>query len=334
MGMGSGELQLIKELRTAGYIPDRGAIVEIGAQQLNHSFLARRGAIAEIGALFTAESSPPSFGRSANSTAENNLEGAPLAREFWRWLGFDYASIDIDGTPGSIPLDLNFDKVPDTAAGRFALVTNFGTTEHIANQLQAFKIIHDLAAVDGIMLHNVPMAGMLSHGFIAYNPRFFWSLARANGYRIVFMTLSRSEGAEPLPATISTEMAKHDPSLSLRFDDYRSTECSVLIALQKIFDAPFVPPLDVPEGAVTDHIALQSRYWSIFRPDPFAKRETDLLARKASIYDREQALAVAEEALAVRKQAAYQREQRLAAAEEALARRSPAWLLWVCRRWK
>ena len=29
-------------------------------------------------------------------------ENAPSARAFWLWLGFVYASIDIDGSPGSI----------------------------------------------------------------------------------------------------------------------------------------------------------------------------------------------------------------------------------------
>jgi hypothetical protein len=32
---------------------------------------------------------------------------------------------------------------------------NFGTTEHVANQLNAFKLIHDLAAKGCIMVHTL-----------------------------------------------------------------------------------------------------------------------------------------------------------------------------------
>ena len=48
------------------------------------------------------------------------------------------------------------------------MVTNFGTTEHIANQLQSFKIIHDLAAPGALMLHVVPAGGMPMTGPLLY----------------------------------------------------------------------------------------------------------------------------------------------------------------------
>ena len=57
-----------------------------------------------------------------------SIQYAPFARDFWHWLGFQYAAIDIDGSPGSIPLDLNFDSIPTEHNGRYSLVTNFGTT--------------------------------------------------------------------------------------------------------------------------------------------------------------------------------------------------------------
>jgi hypothetical protein len=50
----------------------------------------------------------------------------------------------IDGSLGSIPLDLNFDSIQTRHKGKYSLVTNFGTTEHVANQLNAFKIIRRL----------------------------------------------------------------------------------------------------------------------------------------------------------------------------------------------
>src|SRR5581483_6180040 len=98
-------------------------------------------------------------------------------RDLWLWLGFDCAAM---GSAGSIALDLNYDKAPPYAVGKYDLVTNFGTTEYIANQLNAFEVIHDLTRPGGVMIHRVPTQGMLTHGLINYNLKFFWILARSN----------------------------------------------------------------------------------------------------------------------------------------------------------
>jgi hypothetical protein len=297
MGMGFGELELIKRLKMEGYLPAKGSVVEIGAQQLNDSFIEATGEIEKVKAVFGVNGAAPPFLRMCARDPDDALHGSPLSRDLWTWLGFDYASIDIDGTPGSLPLDLNFDDVPAGAIGKYCLVTNFGTTEHTVNQMQAFKIIHDLTAVEGVMLHNVPMGGMFSHGLISYNPKFFWKLARANGYKIVFMTLSTNAGLRPLTDDIVAELAKADSSLPARVCDYRSSECAIIAAFQKQFDEPFVPPLDVNEGATTEHPTLQSRYWTIFQSNPFAIREANVHQREEAIFDREQALARRERAV-------------------------------------
>jgi hypothetical protein len=84
-----------------------------------------------------------------------------------------YAAIDVSDTPGNIPLDLNFDSVPRRMRHRFQLVTNFGTTEHVANQLNGFRIIHDLTTLGGVMLHALPGEGGLNHGMFNYKFNFF-----------------------------------------------------------------------------------------------------------------------------------------------------------------
>src|SRR5262249_1676129 len=152
---------------------------------LSNSFLKEENQIARLGELFNV-TRPFSFAAPLNSHlgpgGRELLEPeAPLARHFWRWLGFDYASIDIDGNPGSIPLDLNYDHTAQEILGRYNLVTNFGSTEHVANQLNAFKIMHDLTTVGGVMLHSLPVQGNVNHGLINYNLKFFWMLARSNG---------------------------------------------------------------------------------------------------------------------------------------------------------
>ena len=93
---------------------------------------------------------------------------------------------------------------------------------------------------------------------------------------------------------------------------------SIVVALQKVFDTPFVAPLDVPDGATTDHTSLRERYWSVFNPDAsFQARERDLLARIAEVYNREQGLAAKEADFERRKREVYEREQYVAAHDRA-----------------
>src|SRR4051812_623146 len=186
MGIGSETIDLLIDLRLTGYMHRRMPVVEIGAQQLATSFVEASARLRRIGEIFGVKGplsvSKHVSGPIVHGDLEHLETTAPPAREFWNWLGFRYAAIDIDGSPGSLPLDLNFDDVPAEMRGRFGLVTNFGTTEHVANQINAFKIIHDLTAPGGLMIHEVPAQGMLNHGLINYNFKFFWMLARSNGY--------------------------------------------------------------------------------------------------------------------------------------------------------
>src|SRR4051794_26282639 len=136
MGAGSIDLLAILKLRKRGLLPDNFSIAEIGAQQLSNSAL-RDGYI--VNAFAEAFNVPPrSFHAASGKTDTTGVEtlpdDAPFARDFWEWLGCTYMAADVDTSPHTIPLDLNFDDVPLEHRGKYHLVTNFGTTEHIANQ--------------------------------------------------------------------------------------------------------------------------------------------------------------------------------------------------------
>jgi len=274
MGIGSDTIEVLIRLREEGYLADRVSVVEIGAQQLANTFLEARDRISHVGSLFGIVRPCPLPRAIPTHIVHGELEhlgeSAPLARDFWTWLGFDYASVDIDGSPGSIPLDLNYDSAPDPTLGKYQLVTNFGTTEHVANQLNAFKIIHDLAALNGVMIHHLPMQGMLNHGLVNYNPKFFWMLARSNGYRLVYMNINAGASYYALPENISGSVAPFEPDIEQRRHAYRAADMLIVVVLQKVFDTAYVPPIDVPTGTRTYNKALQERYWSVFQPHAFA----------------------------------------------------------------
>jgi hypothetical protein len=288
VGIGVDIVKLFTSLRKGGYLPTPSRVIEIGAQQLANSIIEARSSVDTLGLLFGAKGTAPLGSPMQTHTLLGGLESlspqAPAARELYEWLGFRYSAIDIDGSQGSIPLDLNYDDVPAQERGKYQLVTNFGTTEHVANQLNAFKIIHELTSQAGIMIHSLPAQGFFNHGLVNYNPKFFWYLARSNGYQLIHQNMSF--GAQyGLPQNMIDSTAPFTPDIGLRASDYQASDCGILFILQKQFDTPFVAPLDVPTGSTTDIPALKERYWTVFEPGTFGLRYR-LRSRPAELRDR------------------------------------------------
>lgn len=95
-------------------------------------------------------------------------------------------AIDLHGQD-CLKFDLNDSQL--WASDKFDVVINTGTTEHVFNQYQVFKTIHDACKVGGLMLHGVPWRGWTNHSFYCYQPTFFLDLAAANGYKILSLCM-------------------------------------------------------------------------------------------------------------------------------------------------
>jgi SAM-dependent methyltransferase len=110
------------------------------------------------------------------------------AREWMEARGWDYTCIDTDGHASALRLDLNTCSALDVGVGcanAFDVVTNHGTSEHVFNQHNVFKLMHDLTKLDGIMIHAVPTPKFgRPHGFYTYDEIVFHDLAYANNYEI------------------------------------------------------------------------------------------------------------------------------------------------------
>ena len=233
-------------------------------------FLRAGDQVQTMGRLFDCQCE---FALAAPLNAPGGLDlRAPLARDFWTWLGFGYVAIDIDGSPGSIPLDLNYDSAPRGHIGKYDLVTNYGTTEHVANQLNAFKVIHDMTALNGVMVHTLPAQGMQNHGLFNYNPKFFW-MARSNGYKWLHESYfgAGPAGSYALPQNIVARLALFSPDAEVRVKTMGVSDAGLSIALQKKFDLPFVAPLDVQTGVSTNNATIAQRYWTVFTPNAFER---------------------------------------------------------------
>lgn len=116
------------------------------------------------------------------------------AEGFYRQLGCSrYVCIDGNGR-ASVLADLN-DPLPRLVVvrgkpepeelGQFDLVTDFGTGEHIFNQLQVWRTIHDLCKWKGFIALIRPTQGYPDHGFYNVQPTWVTDIAAANGYETV-----------------------------------------------------------------------------------------------------------------------------------------------------
>ena len=108
-----------------------------------------------------------------------------LAKKFFEELGCGrYISVDANGN-GDVMADLNR-KVPHLIAmGPFDVLTDFGTGEHIFNQAQVWKTVHDLTRTGGHIVFDRPSQGYEVHCFYLTNETLFRDLAAANGYKVL-----------------------------------------------------------------------------------------------------------------------------------------------------
>ena len=177
MGLGPPILALYRQLKLLGALDGIDSVVELGSQGV---WCPDRRLLT---GLFEA------FGRPVPPSKELDIyinatgTGHAASRHLHEKLGFQYDCVDIDGNFGSLTLDINFDSVPLQSRGKYGLTTNHGTTEHVLDQRNAFKMIHDFTKAGGLMLHALPFTVHLEHGFFNYQPNLFDALARYNSYQ-------------------------------------------------------------------------------------------------------------------------------------------------------
>jgi len=232
----------IMDLRDQGLLPPGGAVLELGAQQLSC-----RGNEKAVGQLIEHLSGRSGPGRKQIAGFANGGYFGELLTA----CGFGYRSLDLINGFNTVLLDLNIHSAPEELRGGFDLVTNFGTTEHLINQLLAMKTVHDVTKPGGVIYHDLPMSGYLKHGYFLYTPLFFNDLAAANGYRIVRQYYSRE--AKPVAAP---EFMRQNG-----YPDPDFTDFGIEFILQKTSDAAFRMPLDP-----TTSLGIDQAVWNAADP--------------------------------------------------------------------
>jgi hypothetical protein len=235
MGVGPGVLSLYTSMRKDNLLRSDMRIVELGSQ-----VLVCHGNQQAVLNLFDAFGLP----RLEPQELKRLAEGAP-ARAMFERFGMKYTCIDASGEHGALKWDLNFDQCTPEHRGAYEFVTNHGTTEHLLNQFNAFKMVHELAAEGGLIMHALPFLSYVDHGYFTYQPNLFIDLARANGYALLGMWLNIDKDL--------THFIPWDRGLEkhLRTDN---SDSLLLVLYRKTADREFA----VPFQAVYEHVVPES----------------------------------------------------------------------------
>lgn len=109
----------------------------------------------------------------------NKRNGKGTYKRWFEFVGVDHTSVDLNGRDGALAMDL----MKPLALGHFDVVTNFGTTEHVAVQEPAWRNIAD--ACRGVFVSTTPAPHTFPrHGRWYPSTSFYTDFADLNGFQI------------------------------------------------------------------------------------------------------------------------------------------------------
>jgi hypothetical protein len=239
MGATGKTLSRIIALVDGGTLPLGARIAELGTQNLR----CEQSAVHQFLRFFQERGAKVSMTEAeAVSVATGGYLGSLLLA-----VSFDYTAFDIFEAPNTRLMDLNIDFVPTELKSKFDLVTNYGTTEHVLNQMLAMRSMHDLVKPGGLIHHDLPLGGYYLHCYFKYNPGVFHDLATANEYRLIFQEISSGTWRQT-PSAL-----RNAGFVDSKFRDY-----GIEVVVQKTGDAPFKIPVDNISSAVISDAAWTS----------------------------------------------------------------------------
>ena len=106
--------------------------------------------------------------------------------DLFKILGFEEVhALDISEYEGAdIIMDLAIESIEDKYRNRFDFIYDGGVLEHIFNAPQAIINISQMLKIGGRVIHDIPVAGWVDHGFYSFSPTFLIDYYTNNGFFI------------------------------------------------------------------------------------------------------------------------------------------------------
>src|ERR1700687_1840783 len=258
MGMGMALFDYLAQKR----LIKRGSrILDIGSQNLyNATPESVRGFVGQFGRIDDEAALTKEAERISYFSTPRPGERTAFIAELLDLVDMEYLGYDVCPSPGTEIFDLNIQRLPEAKRNYFDIILNFGTTEHLINQLNAFEVMHDAMQLGGISYHQLPSVGWIDHGYFNYNGLFIDDLAKANDYEVVdkfFTTAGVSDfGALGIDVRDATKpLVPHSataPTQVLNFN--------LNYLIRKTVDAPFHVGLEI----ATTHAPLSSEAEAVY----------------------------------------------------------------------
>lgn len=234
MGLGPAAVKMTLELWQKDFFKGMNSVVEMGSQEL-HLALTDFMELIQMAGLTNY--------KKENFAALSDWPAGPRcsSKPFYEILGIkDYACIDLDKHYGAITLDLNRPLEDKSLYGKYDLVTDYGTNEHIFNTAEAYRTMHKLCKPGGILM--IGQVVYCGNGYYAYDPSFFEGIAAANNYKILFSsyvisttTPTRSGSTNQFHIPLSRELLG-------ALDWTKTAQLGIYYAMQKQSESEFNTP--------------------------------------------------------------------------------------------
>lgn len=180
----------------------------------------------------------PAFGCDWKSDDLMNAVSGDGSR-FLKLLGADNVTeFDASAYEGaSVVHDMNV-PVPDPWKGRFDLLYDGGSIEHIFDTRQVIQNITDLIRVGGVFVGVTTANNLLGHGFYQFSPELFYRVfCRHNGWDTVCVLLCEHQAHPPRFWSVT------DPELlGHRIELQNAEQLYLMIITKKVAQVEFVPP--------------------------------------------------------------------------------------------
>ena len=195
----------------------------------------------------------PDWSRTANEAYTSDVAF------FWMLTGTRAEALDYSDFEGAEHIaDLNR-PLPEDLRGRFGLVVDVGTLEHVFDVRQGLQNIASLLKPSGRVIHFSPASNYVNHGFYSFSPTLFFDYYGANGF-------------EKLEGYLVRECRTAPESQRLEFFEFPRRFKPMTLGSRQRLSVAFLAQRS--ERSTMDAVPLQGYYDEIYGEGPSAAPTT------------------------------------------------------------